>query len=69
MIATSHKIARELLRLPNRELTVSIDISTGDHDADRRVFSGEYYGINDIEHEEIVLLFGGILNDNDTLLD
>ena len=60
---TSHKLARELLKHPDREVSISVDISTCDKDSGRRVFTGEYYGINDIYAPDIVLLFDGVLDD------
>jgi len=60
---TSHQLAKELLGMPNKELSISVDISTCDDDAGRRVFTDEYFGINDINSHDIVLLFDGILDD------
>ncbi len=59
----SHDIAKELLSMPPKKLVISTDISTCDKDSDRRSFTDEYFGINDMEDEnEVVLLFSGSLN-------
>jgi len=59
----SHEVAKELLSMPPKEIVISVDISTGDNDAGRRIFTSEFFGINDAENEdEVVLLFGGDLN-------
>lgn len=59
----SHDLAKELLSMPPKEVTISLDISTCDEDAGRRAFSGAYFGINDKESHDLVLLFEGTIND------
>jgi len=59
---TSHDLARELLSMPSKPVVISVDISTCDADAGKRVFTDDYMGINDSEADEIVLLFTGALN-------
>ena len=63
MQITSHQLARELLDIEDRPMSISIDISTCDSDSGRRTFSTEYNGINDINSSELVLLYEGELND------
>jgi len=61
----THELAKLLLSTKNKKLTASIDISTGDVDSDRRIFTEEFFGINDINDDnEIVLLFGAKLKIN-----
>lgn len=67
---TAHELARQLLECADLPVTISVDISTGDHDAYRRVFTTEYFGPNDKGNNqfgfgcsEIVLLFAGNIND------
>ena len=43
----SHDLARELLKAPDGEIRCSVDISTGEHDADDRCF-GEFADINSL---------------------
>jgi len=57
-----HEWARELLALPDKPYTISVDISTGEKDANDRVFTDEFLGINNVNAEELVLLFSGTLN-------
>ncbi len=60
----SHEIAKELLSMPPKEVCISVDISTCDADSGRRVFTFEYFGINDEDDDdEVMLLFAGNLND------
>ena len=60
----THELARQLLKLPDIPVGISIDVSTCEEDSDLRAFAGEYFGVNDITGHtgEIVLLFGGNLN-------
>lgn len=54
----SHDLARYLRQLPNKKITASVDISTGQDDHGNRVF-GDFIGINDMSDDvgAIVLLF------------
>ena len=57
-----HEWAHELLALPDKSYTISVDISTGEDNADDRVFTDEFLGINNINAEKLVLLFSGTIN-------
>lgn len=62
---TTHQLANELLHYPDRPVCISVDVSVSEHDAGRRCFTNEYFGINVNDRfcsDEIVLLFGGYLN-------
>jgi len=59
---TTHELAKELFDLPDKPVAISLDISTCDENAGDRAFSGEYFGVNDAEADEIILLFRGSLN-------
>ena len=54
----SHELAKQLLSMPAVPVVASIDISTGDHDFDRRLF-GSCVGVNEIANDlgEVVILF------------
>ena len=58
----SHELARELLSIDDKPISVSVDISSGDNDAGLRVFADEYHGPCDIDADNLVLLFCGTLN-------
>ena len=46
------------------EITISVDVSTCEEDSERRVYTGDYFGVNDVDQDnEIVLLFHGTFND------
>lgn len=64
---TGRDIIKEILRCEDidLELTISVDISTGENDAGRRVFTAEFFEVNDTRSisNEIVLLFSGSIND------
>ena len=56
----THELAKILLKRPNGELTISIDISTGEHDAFDRAQGDECTGWQeDTNPEDTVLLFNG----------
>ena len=63
----SHELAKILLEHDDGDVTCSVDISTCDADADRRVF-GDFVEINSLPTDEgfgsseVVLLFVGNLN-------
>ncbi len=58
--------ARELIKIleehPDACIEISVDISSCDNDSDRRVFLHDFYGVNDLEQDVLMLLFGGSLN-------
>jgi hypothetical protein len=61
----SHELAKLLLSTKNKELKASIDISNDDNDSDRRIFTDSFFGVNDINDDnEIVLLFEATPIDN-----
>ena len=55
----AHDLAAQLLECENYEIGASIDISTCEDDAGRRIQPGEFLGINDAagHGNEITLLF------------
>ena len=59
----AHELAARLMGLPNKPIEISVDISTGDNDCERRAFGEGFLGINDIHADEYMLLFEGELND------
>ena len=63
---TTHELARELLKCPDIEVQASIDISSGDNDFDRRIFTNACMGVNDYNphNNEITILFSAIPKDN-----
>ena len=62
----AHDLARELLKCDNETVIASIDISTGDSDSDRRIFTSECFGINSkkANAQTIVILFASDPVDN-----
>ena len=61
----THELARLLLSTKDKEIVASIDISTGDDDNDRIIFTNEFFGINNINDDnEVMLLFGAEPKDN-----
>ena len=54
---TSHELAKQLLKMPNKEITVSVDTSTCDENAQNRVFAGELFEIINDGSKEITLCF------------
>ena len=56
---TSHELARKLLKCEDLEVTASIDISTGDDDSDRRIFTKDCFGVNSFAGDagKITVLF------------
>jgi len=53
----THELAKRLLKMPNKEITVSVDTSTCDENAQNRVFAWELFEIIDDGSKEITLLF------------
>ncbi len=67
MGTTTHELARMLLEEEDLPCFISVDISTGDADANRRAFGYDFNGFNPSgngKEKEIGLLFGGELNDD-----
>lgn len=65
MSITAHELARQLFRCEDLPVNASIDISTCDDDADRRVFTCACFGINDEDAQgEVVILFASQPFDN-----
>ena len=62
----AHELAKELLKAENFEVTASIDISTNDGDNDRRIFTNECFGINNLKGDGnvITILFDAEPKDN-----
>jgi hypothetical protein len=59
---TSHEIAKLLLSLPDTDLEINIDVSTGDNDQDNRAY-GLIFRDEWIEDPDtITLLFDGEVN-------
>lgn len=58
----THEFADLLLSMPDREFDISVDVSTNDVNVGERAFTSEYIGVNDIEEDELTLLFSGNLN-------
>jgi len=54
---TSHELAKQLLKMPNKEITVSVDTSTCDENAQNRVFAWELFEIINDGSKEITLCF------------
>ena len=52
----THELAKRLLKMPNKEITVSVDTSTCDEDAENRVFAFDLHEIQD-DGNEITLCF------------
>ena len=53
----THELAKRLLKMPNKEITVSVDTSTCDENAQNRVFAGELFEIINDGSKEITLCF------------
>ena len=53
----SHELARKLLNRPDVNITASLDISTGDDDAGRRVFSDSLCSIEQDATGDITMHF------------
>lgn len=62
----AHELAKKLLKSENFEVNASIDISTGDVDFDRRIFTESCVGVNNYEgdYKEIIILFNSKPQDN-----
>ena len=56
------ELAEVLLKKPELEVRGSVDISTGEDDAGRRVFGEEIYTVV-VEAHEIMICFNGEIND------
>lgn len=63
---TAHELAKELLKAENFEVTASIDISNDDNDNDRRIFTDNCFGINNLKGDGkvITILFDAEPKDN-----
>jgi hypothetical protein len=63
---TSHELARELLKCEDLEVTASLDISTGDDDSGRRIFTNGCFGVNNFTGDAgvITILFDADPKDN-----
>lgn len=63
----AHELGRMLLKGDDEEITASIDISTGDEDAGRRIYAIECFGVNSMKanSNEIVILFCAEPEDNE----
>jgi hypothetical protein len=63
---TAHELAKELLKAEDFEVTASIDISTDDNDNDRRIFTDNCFGINNLKGDGnvITILFNAKAEDN-----
>jgi len=53
----THELAKRLLGMKNKIATVSVDMSTCDEDADRRIFAFDLHEIIDDGSKEITLCF------------
>ena len=53
----THELAKRLLKMPNKEITVSVDTSTCDENAQNRVFAWELLEIINDGSKEITLCF------------
>ena len=53
----THELAKRLLKMPNKEITVSVDTSTCDENAQNRVFAWELFEIINDGSKEITLCF------------
>lgn len=62
----AHELAEMLLKSKNYEVTASIDISTGDEDNDRRIYTKDCFGINSLNGDAgvITILFDAKPKDN-----
>jgi hypothetical protein len=62
----AHELAKELLKAEDFEVTASIDISTNDEDNDRRIFTDNCFGINNLKGDSnvITILFDAEPKDN-----
>ena len=62
---TGRELIKKLLECKDidMDIMISVDISTSEHDADKRVFARESFGINSYtgDGHDIVLLFAGKL--------
>lgn len=48
----------------DKEITISVDVSTCEEDSEKRVYTDDYFGVNDVnQNNEIVLIFHGSPND------
>jgi hypothetical protein len=62
----AHDLAQYLLKCQNLEVTASIDISTNEEDSDRRIFTTDCFGVNNIRGDDgvITVLFEAKPEDN-----
>ena len=62
----AHELAKELLKAEDFEVTASIDISNNDSDNDRRIFTDNCFGINNLKGDGnvITILFDAKPEDN-----
>ena len=57
-ISSTHELARKLQEMPDRKVSASLDVSTGEHNAHKRVFSSDLYSVQeDVNEDSITLLF------------
>lgn len=63
---TGRKLIEDILKCGDidKEITISVDISTCEENSEKRIYTDNYFGVNDAEQDsEIVLLFHGTPND------
>jgi hypothetical protein len=54
----SHELARQLLRLPDLKVTLSIDLDADDNPEGKRAFSSDVWCINGSEREVVIISDG-----------
>lgn len=62
----AHDLAKHLLNCEDVEVCASVDISTGDEDSDRRIFTEDCMGVNSYNGDsgKITILFYANPSDN-----
>ena len=61
----THELAKLLLGIEDKEVLLSLDISTCDSDGSRRIFSYDFLGVNDVEESGgVTLMFYAEPEDN-----
>ena len=62
----AHELAKMLLEAEDYEVIASIDISSNDEDSDRRIFTRDCFGVNNLRGDagKITILFDAEPEDN-----
>lgn len=58
----TEELIKLLEKYPDKDVQISVDVSTSHKDAFKRCFSEEFFEVLDLG-EEVILLYGGYLNE------